>query len=93
MSSHQYNPAVILADRDATEDFGSCYGMLFVYSGNFLCEVEKDQIDQTRVIMGLGSALFSYPLEVGQEFFAGGYFIILTEWFCGTVPQIPLLYP
>lgn len=69
MSSHQYNPAVILADRDATEDFGSCYGMLFVYSGNFLCEVEKDQIDQTRVIMGLGSALFSYPLEVGQEFF------------------------
>ena len=43
-SSHQYNPGAILADRYTTEDFGSCYGMLFAYSGNFLCEVESDQI-------------------------------------------------
>lgn len=67
-SSHQYNPAVILADKNATEDFGSCYGMLFVYSGNFLCEVEKDQINQTRVLMGLNDELFSYPLDAEEEF-------------------------
>lgn len=67
-SSHQYNPAVILADKNATEDFGSCYGMLFVYSGNFLCEVEKDQMNQTRLLLGLNDDWFSYPLDVKEEF-------------------------
>lgn len=76
-SSHQYNPALILADRNTTEDFGSCYGMLFVYSGNFLCEVEKDQINQTRLLMGLNDELFSYPLDVMEEF---------------TVPEVILSY-
>ena len=67
-SSHQYNPGVILADRNTTEDSGRCYGMLFVYSGNFLCEVEKDQVNQTRLLMGLNDELFAYPLDVNQEF-------------------------
>lgn len=62
-SSHQYNPAVILADKDTSEDAGSCYGMAFVYSGNFLCETEKDPYGQTRIMMGLHSDLFHYPLE------------------------------
>lgn len=66
-SSHQYNPGVILADREATEDAGSCYGMLFLYSGSFLCEVEKDQYDQTRFLMGLGTEQFDYPLTPGGE--------------------------
>ena len=76
-SSHQYNPGVILADRNTTEDFGSCYGMLFVYSGNFLCEVEKDQVNQTRLLMGLNDELFAYPLGVNEEF---------------TVPEVILTY-
>ena len=76
-SSHQYNPAVILADRNTTEDFGACYGMLFVYSGNFLCEIEKDQINQTRLVMGLNDDLFSYPLNAKEEF---------------TVPEVILSY-
>ncbi len=65
-SSHQYNPAVILADRQATENAGSCYGMVFVYSGNFLCEAEQDQYGHTRALMGLHSDLFHYPLEKGE---------------------------
>lgn len=66
-SSHQYNPAVIIADKNATEDTGSCYGMVFVYSGNFMCEAERDQYGQTRAIMGLHSDLFHYPLERGEK--------------------------
>lgn len=66
-SSHQYNPAVIVARKDTTEDNGDCYGMVFVYSGNFLCEAEKDQFDQTRVMIGLQSDLFHYPLEQGES--------------------------
>lgn len=69
-SSHQYNPGVILAGKNTNEDSGSCYGMLFVYSGNFLVEAEKDQYDQTRIQMGLTDELFAYSLEAGAEFIA-----------------------
>ena len=69
-SSHQYNPGVILAGKNTNEDSGSGYGMLFVYSGNFLVEAEKDQYDQTRIQMGLTDELFAYPLEAGAEFIA-----------------------
>ena len=69
-SSHQYNPGVILVGKNTNEDSGSCYGMLFVYSGNFLVEAEKDQYDQTRIQMGLTDELFAYPLEAGAEFTA-----------------------
>ena len=65
-SSHQYNSAVIIAEKDATENTGSCYGMVFVYSGNFLCEAERDQYGHTRALMGLHSDLFHYPLENGE---------------------------
>lgn len=67
-SSHQYNPSVIIADPNTSEDAGSCYGLLFVYSGNFLCEIEKDQYEQTRVLLGLQEDLFSYPLKAGESF-------------------------
>ena len=32
-SSHQYNPMMILAEKETTEDKGNCYAMSFVYSG------------------------------------------------------------
>ena len=67
-SSHQYNPMMILAEKETTEDAGICYGMSFVYSGGFKAEVEKDQFGQTRMQMGLQEEQFSYPLEKGQEF-------------------------
>ena len=67
-SSHQYNPFMILCDRKTTETTGSCYGMLFVYSGGFRMEAEKDQFNQTRAIMGLQSEKFRYPLMPGEEF-------------------------
>ncbi len=69
-SSHQYNPFVILAGPDATERMGECYGFSFVYSGNFAGEVEMDQFDQTRFVMGLSEGQFSYPLEEGESFYA-----------------------
>ena len=65
-SSHQYNPAVIVAGRETGEDGGDCYGMMFVYSGNFMCEAERDQFGQTRGMMGLQSDLFHYPLQPGD---------------------------
>lgn len=69
-SSHQHNPMMILAAKEATEDHGSCYGMSFVYSGGFQGEAQKDQYNQTRIQLGLCEEQFSYPLEKGEEFFA-----------------------
>lgn len=69
-SSHQYNPMIILAEKETTEDAGSCYSMSFVYSGGFKAEVEKDQYNQTRALMGLSDEQFSYPLESGETFYA-----------------------
>ena len=67
-SSHQYNPMMILAEKEATEDAGSCYAMSFVYSGSFKGEVERDQYNQTRALLGLSDELFSYPLAAGEVF-------------------------
>lgn len=69
-SSHQYNPLMILAEHTATEDYGSCYAMSFVYSGGFKGEVEKDQYNQTRAVLGLMDEQFSYPLAPGETFYA-----------------------
>lgn len=69
-SSHQHNPFMILADKNTTEEFGNCYGLSFLYSGNFLGEVEIDQLDQTRVLIGLQEELFCWQLAVGEEFCA-----------------------
>ena len=52
ISSHQYNPFVILCEKGADETMGSCYGFSFVYSGEFLIEAEKDQLDRTRLVCG-----------------------------------------
>lgn len=67
-SSHQYNPAMILAEEHTTEDAGGCYGMVFAFSGSFQGEAEKDQFNQTRAVIGMKSSVFNYPLKHGEEF-------------------------
>ncbi len=66
-SSHQYNPMMILAEKETTETAGGCYAMQFVYSGGFSGNAGKDQYDQTRMQMGLMQEKFSYPLAPGEE--------------------------
>ena len=69
-SSHQYNPMMILAEKETTETAGGCYAMQFVYSGGFSGNAGKDQYDQTRMQLGLMQEKFSYPLAPGEEFTA-----------------------
>ncbi len=68
VSSHQYNPTMILCDQKATEDVGNCYGVALVYSGDFLGEAEYDCINQTRIQMGIGTQNFNYSLSPGECF-------------------------
>lgn len=67
-SSHQYSPFSILCSKDATEESGDCYGFNLVYSGNFLWEVERDQMRQTRVVMGINPENFCFTLADGESF-------------------------
>ena len=68
MSSHQHNPFVILCDRSTSEKYGDCYGYALAYSGNFRCEIEVDQMEQTRLVIGIHPYHFSYRLGAGDVF-------------------------
>lgn len=63
MSSHQHNPFVILCDHNATEDSGQCYGLMLMYSGNHKTEIELDQFDSTRIVMGINDDRFRWELS------------------------------
>ena len=52
-SSHQQNPAVLLCGKNCTETVGECMGALLMYSGGFQTQIEKDQLGQTRMVMGI----------------------------------------
>ena len=69
-SSHQHSPFVVIAGKDANEDAGDCYGISFLYSGSFNCEVEKDQTDQVRLNMGVQDEMFEYVIYPESEFVA-----------------------
>ncbi len=67
-SSAQENPFVILCDPDTTEDFGRCWGLSFVYSGNFAATAEKNQLGLTRLTMGINPEGFRWSLQNGEVF-------------------------
>ena len=69
-SSHQEHPFVALVSKDATEDQGKVYGVHFVYSGNFLAQVEKNQFDTLRVMMGIHPQDFCWELKQNETFYA-----------------------
>ncbi len=70
VSSHQHNPFIILAEEGATETAGRCYGLAFVWSGDFLAETEFDQYEHTRVVLGIHPDEFRYPLRPNEIFLA-----------------------
>ena len=67
-SGHAQNPFAILAGRHTTETAGCCYGLMFVYSGNFAIEAEKDPLAQTRLLMGIQPEAFAWTLMPGDAF-------------------------
>ena len=69
MSSHQHNPFIILCDHAATEDMGLSYGLMLMYSGNHKIEVELDQFDSTRAVMGISDDRFRWELSAGTSFY------------------------
>ena len=67
-SSHQEHPFLALKEQNATDDYGSVYGMNLIYSGNFLAQVEKSQMDSLRAVIGIHPEGFRWKLEAGKRF-------------------------
>lgn len=67
-SSAEHNPFLVLKRPNASEDFGEVYGFSFVYSGNFLAQVEVDTHDTARVMMGIHPDLFEWELREKESF-------------------------
>lgn len=69
-SSHQENPFMALVSANATQETGEVYAFNFVYSGDFLAQVEKSQFGQLRLSMGIHPQNFCFKLEAGESFYA-----------------------
>lgn len=67
-TSHQMNNFVALCAPETNEIRGEVYGFDLVYSGNFAMEVERDQIEQTRVTCGINDYNFTWKLGTNAEF-------------------------
>ncbi len=67
-SSHQDHPFMAWMTKNADQNTGDVYGMHFVYSGNFIAQIEKSQFDSIRAVMGIHSEGFEWLLTPGEEF-------------------------
>ncbi len=69
-SSHQEHPFVAWMHPYTTQTQGDVYAMHFVYSGNFVAQIEKSQFDSIRVTMGINPEDFCWKLCEGETFTA-----------------------
>lgn len=69
-SSHQEHPFLALVTPETTQESGEVYAMNFVYSGNFIAQVEKSQFNSVRMLMGIHPEGFTWKLEPGEQFTA-----------------------
>ncbi len=67
-SSHQDHPFMALVTAGANQEYGEVYAMNFVYSGNFKVQVQNDQFDQIRMVMGIHPEGFKWKLMKGESF-------------------------
>lgn len=69
-SSHQEHPFIAWLGEETTQACGEAYGMHFVYSGNFIAQIEKTQHEAIRAVMGIHPEDFCWKLESGACFTA-----------------------
>lgn len=91
-SSHQQNPFVVLCQPGTDENHGLCYGMSFVYSGNFSMTAELDQFSHARVAMGIAPQGFSWRLAPEESFQAPEVVLCCAQGFAALSKNYSRLY-
>lgn len=67
-SSNRANPFIMLSKRGTTEDFGDCYGVNLIYSGNHYEAAEVSSFGKTRLVSGINPQSFCFLLKPGEQF-------------------------
>ncbi|MFF2446959.1 alpha-galactosidase [Neobacillus sp. NPDC058068] len=67
-SSHHHNPFLALKRPFTTEHTGEVYGFNFVYSSNFIMQVEVDHYDTARLTAGIHPFGFKWNLKPHEVF-------------------------
>lgn len=76
---HQEHPFLALVTPDTTQDNGNVYAMNFVYSGNFIGQVEQTQFGAIRMVMGINPDEFCWNLRPGQIFQAPEVVLVFSD--------------
>ncbi len=67
-SSPQYPPFAAICAPEATEHSGEVRAFHLIYSGNHCVQVERDQYDHLRTVIGIHPDDFSWKLAPGESF-------------------------
>lgn len=68
-TSHQEHPFLAILEHNADWNSGNVYGVNFIYSGNFVADVQKNQFNSIRVLMGINPENFCWKLNSGDDFY------------------------
>ncbi|MCR5213347.1 MAG: alpha-galactosidase [Eubacterium sp.] len=79
ISSHQEHPFMALVTPETNETCGEVIAEAFMYSGNFIAEVERTQHDALRMVMGINPYDFQWKLEAGEEFVAPEVLLVYSD--------------
>ena len=78
-SSHHMNPFVALVTPETTEEHGPAIGVQLVYSGNHQLTLERDYIDQVRVLAGIHPQGFHWQLMPAETFQAPEALLVYSD--------------
>ncbi len=68
VSSNDHNPFIAIKKPSTDETIGKCYGFSLIYSGNFEATAEVSPHNLLRIMMGINSFDFYWPLHAKAEF-------------------------
>ncbi|MBN2300762.1 MAG: alpha-galactosidase, partial [Acholeplasmataceae bacterium] len=67
-SSNRHNPGIIIAKKDAHEDYGVCIGLNLIYSGNHYEAAQISNHGLLRIMNGINPFCFEWPLKKNESF-------------------------
>ena len=67
-SGHAQTPSLILTEHDSNESYGEALALQLIYSGNFQAFIQKNQLNEVRLGIGLNDDNFSWELRAGECF-------------------------
>ncbi len=69
-SSNRANPFVMISRGNTSENYGECYGINLIYSGNHYESIGEGAYGKVRFISGINPLGFTWKLQKGESFSA-----------------------